>query len=174
MFDGEAQPGWFDWLGIALAVIGFGIGWWQLHKTTDAAEVATTALAKARKKLVFDQLAAVQGQVSSVIADLDFAIDSNDREVAHRALLRFSYAASEIRALLAAVDEEFGDYFDLTERFASSSGTALDVKANIVGRPSPDIARLAKAVTKEIRSVSVSLDNEIAKGRYELGDSANV
>lgn len=168
MFDSQAQPGWFDWFGIALAVIGFVIGWRQLRKTTDAATAATAALSKARKKLVFDQLAAVQGQVSSIIADLDFAIDNNDKEVAHRALLRFSYAASEIRALLTTVDAEFDNLGELTLQFEGSSGTALDVKANIVGRSNPDIARLTKSVTHDIRSASVALDNQIAKGRYDL------
>jgi len=168
MFDSVAQPGWFDWLGLALTVIGFLLGWRQLYKTTTASRAATAALGRARKRLIFDQLAAVQRQINSIIADMDFAIDFNDREVAHRALLRFSFAAAEVRALLGSIDAELGDFSALAGGFEASSDAALNVKASIVGKPSPDIARLAKVVTREIRSVSVNLDNEIAKGRYDL------
>lgn len=177
-FDPDAAPGWHDWVGIVLAivglvltVVGFAIAWIQLRKTQTATEAATQKLAEARQKLNGDQLAAALPQLASVVSDLDFAINSNDREVAHRALLRFSFVANESVALLAILET---DNSDLERRLLAAAQTALDVKGSIVSKKGVDIARTAKSIGNEITSLSVELSGMVAKDRYQIGDLPSV
>lgn len=170
-FDDAAAPGWHDWLGLLLTVAGFLIAFRQLRKTQTAAETAASELARARLKLNSDQLAAVLPQLTSIVSDLDFAIDNNDREVAHRALLRFSYVAKEAIALLANLD---ADHTSLQSRLGGASSTALDVKGSIVGKKSVDIARSAKAIGADINGLSVEISGLVAQDRYLLGGGEDV
>ena len=171
MFDPAALPGWHDWLGIVLTVGGFIVAFVQLAKTRTAAETAASRLAEATQKLNADQLGAVVPQLATIVADMDFAIDANDREVAHRALLRFSHVAREATALLAHLS---ADHSQLQIRLNDAIEIALDVKGNIVGRANADIPRLAKPITAEIRSLSVEVSGVTVDDRFQLGESKNV
>ncbi|GAA1320379.1 hypothetical protein ACFSWE_05005 [Leucobacter albus] len=171
LWDPNSGPGWHDWLGLALTVFGFAIAFWQLKKTKSASETATAELNRARKKLNTDQLSAVVNQMQIVVADIDFAIDSNDREVAHRALLRFSYVAKEAEAILGNLEPDHGP---LQTRLTETSSKALDAKSSIVGRPNADVARTAKAVGVAVSSLTVEISGLIASDRYQLGEDARV
>ncbi|MCE4025451.1 hypothetical protein LXM50_05655 [Microbacterium sp. Au-Mic1] len=170
-FDSQAAPGWHDWLGLFLTVAGFWIAIAQLRKTRTATQAAASELERARRKLNGDQLSAVVPQLQTVVADLDFAVDNNDREVAHRALLRFGYVATESISLL---DNRTADHSALKTRLSEVASSALDVKATIVGRRNVDVARTAKAVTKEIAALSVEIAGLVAGDRYQLGGEENV
>jgi hypothetical protein len=171
MFDPTALPGWHDWLGIVLTIGGFITAFVQLAKTRTAAETAARKLAEATQKLNADQLGAVVPQLATIVADMDFAIDANDREVAHRALLRFSHVAREASGLLAHLT---ADHTDLQSRLVQSIEIALDVKGNIVGRVKADVPRLAKPITAEIRALSVELAGVTVDDRFQLGEVKNV
>lgn len=171
LFDGTVGPGWFDWLGLLLAVAGFWIAIVQLGKTRSAADAAARELERARERLSGDQLSAVVAQLQSIVADVDFAVDNNDREVAHRALLRFSLVANESMALLGYLSS---DHSALKQRLAVAAEAALDAKAAIVGKKNVDVARTAKAVGTEIGALTVEVSGLVAQGRYEMKGGSNV
>ena len=172
--DPSAIPAWFDWLGIlgfALTVGAFAIAAIELHQAKTSTETATRRLDEARVKLNNDQLSAILPQISTVIADLDFSIKANNGEVAHRSLLRYSYVANEAVALLKNLET---DHTAVQDSLTQSASSALDVKAAIVSHANPDIARMAKAISKEIGHLSVQLAGITATSRYTLGSSNNV
>lgn len=171
MFDPTGVPGWHDWLGLVLTVGGFTVAFFQLKKTRTAAETAALRLAEATQKLNTDQLGAVVPQLAAIVSDLDFSIDSNDREVAHRALLRFSHVAREARGLLANLK---ADHTVMQERLTIAIEIALDVKGNIVGRKIADVPRLAKPITAEIRAISVEIGGLTVDDRFKLGEAKDV
>lgn len=166
--DQTSAPGWHDWVAFGLTLVGFAFAFWQLHKTRSASEEAASELAAARLKLNTDQLAAVITQLSTVCHDMDFAILANDREVAHRTLLRYSYVATEAVALLGNLED---DHAVLVARISKVSVTALDKKGEIVSHSNPDINRLTKAVTREIGAITVELSGLTAKDRYKIRQS---
>ncbi len=170
-WDGDAAPGWHDWFAIALTIAGFWIAIAQLRKTRSATEVASAELRKARTKLNSDQLSAVVTQIQIIVADIDFAIETNDREVAHRSLLRFSYVANESIALLGNLSS---DHSELESRLENAASAALDAKSLIVGKKSADVARTAKAVGIEISGLCVEISGLVAKDRYQIGAIENV
>ncbi|MFL0564584.1 hypothetical protein ACH0CG_02420 [Microbacterium sp. 179-I 1D1 NHS] len=170
-YDGLAAPGWHDWLALALTVVGFWIAIVQLGKTRSASETAAAELRKARTKLNSDQLAAVVTQMQMIVADIDFAVQENDREVAHRALLRFSYVANESIALLGNLE---ADHSTLEDRLRQAAGHALDAKSSIVGKKVVDVARTAKSAGNEISGLCVEISGLVAKDRYQIGVAENV
>ena len=171
LLDVNAAPGWHDWLGIGLTVLGFGVAIVQLRKTKKATIAASDELRKARLKLSGDQLSALVPQIQTITSDLDFAILSNDREVAHRALLRFSYLATEAISLLNNLDS---DHSELQDRLTETASDALDAKSSILGRPNADVARNAKVVTRKIEKLTVEVSGLVANGRYQIGGDSGV
>jgi hypothetical protein len=177
-FDIDSAPGWHDWLGLGITLVGFAltifgliVAYDQLKKTQTAAEAVNVRLSEVRDKLNGDQLAAVLPQLNTIVADMDFAIDNNDREVAHRALLRFSYVATETIALLSNV---LMDHTELQERLRTTSSIALDIKGSIVSKRTADIPRLAKATSRDIGELTVEVSGIVAQARYQLGDTPSV
>jgi hypothetical protein len=173
-FDPDAIPGWFDWLGIAafpLTIVAFVIAALEFSRARTATEAVNARLNEARLKLNGDQLAAVLPQFHTVVGDLDFAIDHNDREVAHRALLRFSYVATEAVVLLENLS---ADHSSMQDRLNVASSWALDLKGEIVSKKAPDIARLGKAMSAEVSAITVEISGIVATARYTLGEAPNV
>ncbi|MFB4350516.1 hypothetical protein [Microbacterium sp. CR_7] len=170
-FDALSAPGWHDWFAIGLTGIGFWIAMVQLKKTRSASEAAAIELRKARTKLNSDQLSAVVTQMQMIVADIDFAIEQNDREVAHRALLRFSYVANESIALLGNLT---ANHDELESRLEGAATKALDTKSSIVGKKSVDVARTAKSVGNEIAGLCVEISGLVARDRYQIGATQDV
>jgi hypothetical protein len=177
-FDDVAAPGWHDWVGLAISIVGFGltlvglrVAYLQLEKTQTASEAVNRRLTEVRDKLNGDQLAAVLPQLNSIVADMDHSIDTNDREVAHRALVRFSFVATETIALLQNVVD---DHSDLQLRMAATSAAALDIKGVIVSKKSTDIARIAKGVSGQMQSQTVEITGIVAGARLDVGGTTHV
>lgn len=171
MIDFEAVPGWYDLGGLLLTVVGFTVAFIQLWKTRNAAQAAADELDRARKKLSADQLSAVVIQLQTIVGDLDFAIENNDREIAHRALLRFSFVANESVSLLSNLPTDHGV---LQGRLSTTATFALDTKASIVGRRTVDVARTAKPVSKDIGALAVEIAGLVAQDRYQIGGDKSV
>lgn len=178
LFDNASAPGWSDWVGLILSAVGFTftiialiVASKQLKKTQTATEAVNERLLEARERLSADQLAAVLQQLTTVVADMDFALDNNDRGVAHRALLRFSYVAHEAIGLL---DSGLADHSLLQERLVTASSLALDIKGNIMGSRTTDIARHTKKLSKDISRLTSEISGLVARGRYKLGETSDV
>lgn len=169
--DLSTAPAWNDWLGLILAVVGFWIAFVQLRKTRTATEVATAELAKAREKLVSDQLAANITQLQLVGTDLDFAMRNNDAEVAHRALVRFNFLANEAVALLNNLP---GGNGHLVERLEQAALDALEAKVEIVTTKRPDVVRSAKNIGKSVTALTGDISGIVAMDRYQLGGANDV
>lgn len=170
-YDPTAAPGWHDWLGLVLTVIGFWVAIVQLRKTRSASVEAARELSRAREKLNADQLSANVAQLQLVGTDLDFAIWNNDAEVAHRSLVRFNYLANEVVALL---DNHPGDNAELAERLKQAASDAREAKAEIVSTKRPDVVRVAKAVGRAVTELTGDIAGIVATDRYQLGGASDV
>jgi len=170
-YDASVAPGWFDYVGLGVSLIGFGVAIRQIYKTRGASEAATKALLSAQKSLISNTLLSVVTQFQLVVADLDQAMSSNHGDMAHRALVRYGHLARETRSLL---DEKSREYDDLKTRLWDSSEVALDVKEKIVQAKSPDIGRLAKQISREINTVSLEMTEVVANLRHQVGGSEHV
>jgi len=171
IFDGDAAPGWFDYFGMLVAVVGFGLTIWQTVKSRNAAEAATTALLQARKTLVSNTLLASQNQFQLVVADLDQAIRANQGELAHRTLVRYSHLAKETDTLLGDIHGQDA----LRQKLVASSELALDTKEKIVqAKTPPDISRLSKLVSRDINQVAVEMTSIVATLRLEINGADDV
>jgi hypothetical protein len=170
-FDPTAWPGWLDWIGLALTVFGFALTGWQLWRTANASRAATRALSDARRRLATDQLAATLPHIATAGNDLNWAMDNNNREVAHRALLRFSEATGEVVALLDNIEESPPR---LAARVAQAGDLALDIKDKVMRRKALDVGRDAKGITRELEALSNELQTLVARRRYSLGEDERV
>ena len=163
-FDANVAPGWFDYVGLFVALVGFALTIWQTMKSRGAAEAATSALVEARRTLVNNSLLASQNQFQLVVSDLDQAMGSNQVDLAHRTLVRYSHLAKETETLLA----ENLDVMPLREKLLASSELALDTKEKIVQSKSPDVQRLSKAISREVNQVSVDMSAIVAALRLTI------
>lgn len=170
-FDSAVSPGWFDWLGLVVALLGFGFTIWQVAKTRNASVAANDALKGAQRVLTSNTLQSVVTQFQLVVGDLDRAIDVDHSEMAHRALVRYAHLARETRTLL---DGHENDYADLKQRLWDSSELALDVKQRIVAAANPDIGRLAKAISRDVNAVSIEMTEVVSTLRNNLEGSPHV
>lgn len=170
-FDGAAAPGWFDWLGLAITLAGFGVAIWQLRKTTSAANAAAGELARARERLNGDQLAAVVPQMQSVVSDLEHAMASSSQDVAVRALARFKLVAGDANALLTNLNS---DYSELQARLDSSAKAALRSQGALASRSDADLPRLVKKVSSDIEALAGDISAVVAAQRYSLRGAQDV
>lgn len=170
IFDGDVAPGWFDYLGMSVALVGFALTIWQTVKSRSAAEAATAALVEARKDLISNALMSSQNQFQLVVLDLDQAIRSNQEDLAHRTLVRYSHLAKETATFLA----DAAGYVDLREELLTSSELALDTKEKIVQAKTPDVQRLAKGISRDINHVAVEMTAIVAAMRITIDGADNV
>ncbi|WP_285036894.1 hypothetical protein [Plantibacter sp. ME-Dv--P-095] len=167
-FDGNAWPGWHDYLGIALAVAGFWVTISQIVKTRTETAKATAALAHAQKQLSARALLVLVTHFQTVSEDLAYALPHNDVQVARRALVRFSHLAMETVGVLGSLD---GNHSEVSDRMSKASDKATKVKGTLMSTASPDVTAIVKSITSEIdklgqdmTGLSSSLRNTIDGG----------
>ncbi|WP_139195358.1 hypothetical protein [Curtobacterium sp. MCBA15_001] len=105
LFDAHSAPGWADWLGLLLTVVGFAIAIIQATRARRAASAASEALTKAEQRLRLDALFAFPASLADARGELNWAEAHDDQAVARFALLRLHSRSSE--ALLLVDDETF-------------------------------------------------------------------
>jgi hypothetical protein len=88
------------WLGIALAVAGFGVTWWQLWRTRTAAEAARAAVTATETRLATNHLLILLSQLQQIDAEMEAACASGERDAVVRALLRWTNVGSECLGIL--------------------------------------------------------------------------
>lgn len=105
LFDAHSAPGWADWLGLFLTVVGFLIAIIQATRARRAAYAASAALGRAEQRLRLDALFTFPASLADARGELNWAEAHDDQAVARFALLRLHSRSSE--ALLLVDDETF-------------------------------------------------------------------
>jgi hypothetical protein len=170
-FDASAAPGWADYLGLALTVLGFWIAIAQLHKTRTATEAATDALREAQANVSHMAFMSVIPQIQMVVDDLSFAMPANDEEVARRALVRFSLLGREASEILESFD---ADHRQLQDKLVKASTRATKTKSALVTTKDPDVIAVVKVVAADIDAVHQELAQVGAQLRNRIGGSDGV
>ena len=174
-FDGEAAPGWIDYLGLALTVIGFVIAILQLRKTRSAAlaakDAAELSLVQAQRHLSQRSVMFLIPQVQVVVEDLDYSIASNDIQVSRRALVRFAHIASELSALLVEVRDSENP---ISERLTAAADKATRAKGSLMTQTKPDVASAVKSSAQLINGLSRELTEIAATMRNRVEGIENV
>lgn len=140
-WDGSAAPGWADYLGLTLTVVGFWIAFQQLRSTKKVAEATRDAVSgvldTAQRALSQRALGALVPQLQLAVEDLDHAMKQPDVEVARRALVRFAHIAAEGSNLLSSLGPPATR---LATRMSQASSRATRAKGMLMSEKSPDIA----------------------------------
>lgn len=170
-FDGSVAPGWLDYVGLLVALVGFGIAIWQIAAARKENSKTRAALELAQKQLSQRALMNVIPQVQSVVDDLGFAMPNNDVEVAKRSLVRFALVAREGEALLAGLAADYGQVRADLKR---ASEVATKAKAQIASQATPDVTALAKSASRAIDSVHQELTSIVATVRYTVEGAEDV
>jgi hypothetical protein len=165
-FDSTVNPGWFDWLGMAVALVGFAVTIFQVVRTRSAAKTATDALEKAQTLLTANMLIALPGQYSLIVSELDHAIRLNQGDMAIRTLVRYGHLAQETIALLQSPTDE---HRELCQRLIDTTTRALNTKEKLVQTAEPDVRAISKRVAKEIDEVSVGMSGVVSTIRNKIG-----
>lgn len=168
-----AGPGWWDWVGLALTILGFLFAGVQLARVTSASKAASEALREARSDVMKQQLAALAFHLSHVVHDLSFAMETNNTAVAHRALLRFSSIAEEIAPLVRDGETPNGE---LAQDLLEASEEALNVKERLIaGRnKTVDVVRDVKKIDTSISILVKKVTGFQATARYTPGGKSSV
>ena len=161
-YDAASAPGWHDYLGLLLGVVGFGIAIWQIIVARKESTKARLALEQAQRHLSQNALMSLVPQLQTISHDLDFALPAGNIEVAKRALVRFGLLASEAEALLVSIP---GDHTALKNRFRRHAIQATRVKGEIVSIVDPDLTHLAKTVAVAIESLNKDLAGVVSSLR---------
>lgn len=151
LYDDAVNPGWFDWLGLAIALVGFGVTIYQVVKTRSAAKAATAALTTAQGQLAKRALLAIGPQLQSIQLDLGYTMKKNNADIAERTLVRFGLIAREASGLLITLGV---GHEDLAERMRAAAHEATVVKAAMSTTKSPDVVLLAKAISAEVDALT--------------------
>lgn len=153
-------------LGLVATVAGFTLAILQLRRTAAATEATTKAVTRTEKRMALNHLLVLLPQFRLLEADLDNAAEDNDRRLAIRALVAYSYIASEVAAMLRDQD---GVDAALPDKLADTALTAAKAKAALVS----DARALPKTATSlvrhEIAEVSTVLAGAVGTFRIEAG-----
>lgn len=168
MFDYAAAPGWFDYVGFAVTMLGLFFAWLQSREAKDAADSARNAVVRTELKLSMNQLLLVLASIQQNISDIDHSSVSENKEVAKFALSRFGLLATEAAELLDRHAED--GVRALSQRLRTTSQLALDAKASLAKTTSPKVARFTADVQIELAQVNLEVTAEITRLRYSTGD----
>jgi len=157
-WSADPAPGWADYIGLLLTVVGFSIALIQLRRTKKAAEAAKTAadgvVAEAQSALSQRALMTLSSQIQLVVEDLDYAVSHGDVQVGRRALVRFGHLAAEAGELTKHRDQ---DGEGLADALSTTSRKATEAKGLLMSRAAPNIKVLVGAVALEISDLSNQL-----------------
>ncbi len=141
---------------IPFAIIGFGITYWQLIKTRNAAQAATQAAYNAQRQLARNHIIILLHQLPRAEEELDRAISSGSVESTAAWLNTWRVQAGQLRGLLKdddGVDPGF------SANIQSSIVDAAGAKDKILRRPGPDLS----GNTRQARTSIGRVTNEIGE-----------
>jgi len=153
-----------DWLGVAgliVSAVGFALTIWQLIRTANASIATKNAIIEANKRMVLNHLLVLLPQLTSIEADLDAAIASDDRDGAVRLLVKFSHAANQIAALLE--NRESREDVDFVDELRTVAKSASASKGALVSGTSKPLRIVLKTLDAEIGSVTAKCAGMVTK-----------
>ncbi|MGU3411943.1 hypothetical protein ACLBWP_17725 [Microbacterium sp. M1A1_1b] len=171
LLDTSAAPGWADWLGLVLTVVGFLVAIIQATRARRVAAAASEALARAEKRLHMDALFALPASLADTRGELNWAEANDDMSVARFALLRLHNRSSE--ALLLVADDSF-DVLEqkklarLLRRVVKSSLAAKDQLAD-----APSVAAAIIDVAKDFDELTGQLAASTTNMRMRVSTNAS-
>jgi hypothetical protein len=170
-FDGDAWPGWHDYLGLAIAVAGFWIAIDQIIRSRKSTDRATAALEVAQRHLSQRSIMAAVPQFQSISEDLNFALPANSVDVAHRSLVRFSLIARETSGVLIGLGT---DHFELIERLDAAAQHATEAKAQMLTEAEPNVILIVKSVAAEVDLIGQDIAGLASKLRNTVEGALDV
>lgn len=126
---------WFEWLGVVLGVVGLPLGllglwmtWKQAKKAVTAANAARTAIGKTQRQLMVNQLLVLVPQLRWIAAEIDVAIENENRGLTRRHFDSWRGQAGNITGMLTGngnEDEELIREIQEAVSLASTASSAL-------------------------------------------------
>lgn len=159
------DPTWYVWLdhvttaaGIPLALIGFGVTWWQLKKTKSAAQAAASAAEQAQSQLRKLNLVSLLPQLARIEEGLDEAVSASSAQMLRFWIASWRWQAGEIRGYL---NFENPDEKKLMKTIQASIASASDVRNSLHSTPNSryvtmtgDLRKLMGRVTGELGTLT--------------------
>jgi heme exporter protein D len=171
LFDAAAAPGWADWLGLGLTVLGFAVAIIQATRARRAAAAAADALKRAEARLRLDALFALPAALADTRGELNWAESNDDIAVARFALLRLHNRSSE--ALLLVNDQSFDvlEQKKLLRLLRKVVKSSLSAKDNLA-----DAASVAEAIAdlqRDFDELSGQVSASTANMRIRVSQNAS-
>lgn len=147
-----------DWIGVAglvVSVVGFGVAFWQLIRTANAAKATKSAIERAERRMATNHLLVLLPNFQLIENDLDAAAQNDDPGLARRALVAYAHFATEVAAILQS--QERVDQTLITD-LRTSATLASQAKAILIDAPK---GKSTRQVTKDARERISSLSVHI-------------
>jgi hypothetical protein len=140
---------------VPLALVGFGITFWQLFKTRRAALAARIAAENATRNINRGTLIMLLPQLMYVEGELDEAIRRRSLDLTLSSLRTWRSQATQVRGLIALVAP--GDNEKVLKSIQSSVSAVVSAKRRLTESPNDDLVAATRVVRKAIAAVTDEL-----------------
>jgi hypothetical protein len=168
------DPAWYWWvdhitttLGIPLALIGFGVTWWQLKKTKSAAEAAAKAAEQTQGQLKKLNLVSLLPQLARIEEGLDEAVVASSAQMLRFWIASWRWQAGEIRGYL---NSDNADEKRIMKSIQASIASASDVRNLLHTTPPTQLVAMTTDLRKLMGKVTGELGTLTAKQTARVGD----
>jgi hypothetical protein len=168
----ESPYWWIDHVStvasVPLALIGFGITFWQLARTRKAANAALAAAENTQRQIRKLSIVALLPQLHRIDEELHRAVEQGSVELVRFWISNWQWQAGETRGYLldASPEEE-----TIMRALQSSIVAAASVRNDLIGIAPHDLKRTTVTVRKRIGAVTSQL-GELAARRSTDGGPA--
>ncbi len=146
---------------IPLALVGFGVTFWQAKGAKDAAERARDAAEATRERIIRSSLIALSHQLLKTEDELDKAVNDGEVKIAIAWINTWKWQASQAKGMLKASNSDEQKILRALQTSIVAAGEAKNV---LVSNPTDLITD-----TKNVRSAIVKVTGEISSLAANLG-----
>lgn len=160
-----------DWLGIVslgITVIGFAIAIWQLVRSANAAVATRLAIEATARRMSLNHLLVLLPQLRIIENDLDAAMTDDDRRLAIRTLVNFTYTANQVASLLESEAENVDQ--SIVTMLRESATEAGQAKSALVTTERGTVRSIAKAAAGRIQAASGHAAGLVAQFQVKVGN----
>lgn len=150
---------------IPFAVVGFGVTFWQLRKTKDAANAASDAARRAQRQISRGNILMLLPQIQRIEDELERAIQLDQVQLAISWLATWRWQAGQLRGLLP---NENNQRRRLHRSLQASISVAAETKIRLLD---PAQASDLVAITNAVRAAIAAVTNELGALAVEYGAS---